>query len=130
MSDLTASELEQLRAKLAELTYPNSPLLVVVDHRGFIVQVDASLAVSLGWEPSALVGRPLSTMIPARFRDAHHLGFARFLATSERVVLDRRIVSLTVLHRDGRELAAEHVIIAVPRPDGLLFAASIRVEPL
>ena len=120
--------MEQLRAKLAELTHPATPVIVVVDQRGFIVHVDASLAGSLGWDPSDLVGRPLTRMIPPRFRDAHHLGFARYLATRRPTLLERRLVAFTILHRDGRELPAQHVIVALETTHGLLFAAAVRVE--
>lgn len=118
--------MERLRVRLIELTRWSDLPLVVADHLGLIVHIDAALAREIGWEPGEIVGRPLTAIIPPRFRDSHYFGFARYLTTRRSVVLDRRL-SFSVLHRDGRELASEHVIVALQTDEGLLFGAAIRM---
>jgi PAS domain S-box-containing protein len=122
----TDTDLQRLRERLVNLAVPD-PAMVVVDDIGLIAHVDAPLARCLGWEPDELVGQPLTTIIPARVRDAHHLGFSRFLTTGRPTLLERPL-HLSVLHRDGGERGAEHVIIAMERSGRWLFAAAIRVE--
>lgn len=124
----TSRDVERLRIRLTELTRQQEPEIVVADQLGLIVHIDAGLARNIGWNPAELVGQPLTRIIPPRLRDAHHFGFSRYLVTRRSVVLDRPL-AFSVLHRDGRELVAEHVIVAVPTEGGVLFGAVIRAEP-
>lgn len=124
----TPRDVERLRVRLTELTRQQDPQIVVADELGLIVHIDAGLARDIGWNPVDLVGQPLTKIIPPRFRDAHHFGFSRYLVTRRSVVLDRPL-AFSVLHHDGRELPAEHVIVAVPTDEGVLFGAVIRAEP-
>ena len=102
-------------------------MLVVADQRGLIAHVDAPLARALGWRADELVGLPLTTIIPPHLRDAHHLGFSRFLKTHQPTLLERTL-SLSVATRAGDELSAEHVITAIRIEAGWLFAAAIRLQ--
>lgn len=127
MTGPTITDLERLRARLLELTRRKTSSLVVADELGLITHVDVALASALGWLAEELVGRPLTTIIPPRFRDAHHIGFSRFLSTHQPMLLDR-LLTMSVVNRSGDELAAEHVITAVPVANGWWFAAAIRLE--
>jgi PAS domain S-box-containing protein len=122
----TENELAMLRERIAELTRAAAPRLIVADELGLVSHVDEALERELGWPPGELVGRPLTAIIPPRFRDAHHIGFARFLSTKTPVLLDRPL-SFVVLNGRGEELAAEHFITATPTSHGWLFASSIRL---
>lgn len=62
---------------------------------------------SFGWSFTEANGRRMSELlIPARFRDSHESGLARYLATGEGPVLDKHI-EIEALHRDGHELPVE-----------------------
>jgi PAS domain S-box-containing protein len=98
---------------------------VVVDHQGLITQVNPRFEEVFGWQGSEIVGRPLATIIPRSLRDAHHLGFARFLMTGTPTLLGRP-VTLPALAKDGRIFDAEHVIVAEERQGRWMFAATIR----
>ena len=99
--------------------------VVVADEDGLIVFVNEGPPGILGWRAEDLIGRPISTIIPARLRDAHHLGFSRFLLTGQPTLLGRPL-RLRVLTKDGRELDAEHLIVAERAPGSWSFGASIR----
>lgn len=119
--------LARLRMRLAELTQLAHPEIVAADDRGLITHIDAPLARVLGWSAEDLVGRSLTTIIPRRFRDAHHIGFSRFLTTGEPRLLERAI-ALCVATRGGEEMRVQHVITAVRVGPRWVFAASIRPE--
>lgn len=123
----TARDLDLARRRLAELTGVVEPLVIAADELGLIVHVDPRLARTLGWRADELIGQPLTAIIPPRFRDAHHIGFSRFVTTGESTLLDRP-VQLWIATRDGVERRVEHVITANRVPDGWLFAAAIRAE--
>lgn len=62
---------------------------------------------SFGWSFAEANGQRMSELIiPARFRDSHETGLARYLATGEGPVLDKHI-EIEALHRDGHELPVE-----------------------
>lgn len=127
MTEPTSPDLARLRARLVELTRDENPSVIVADELGMIAHIDQDLARALGWPAEELIGRPLTTIIPPRFRDAHHVGFSRFLCTHQPTVLERPLM-LSVLNRRGDELVAEHVIVAIASANGWLFAAAIRLE--
>ena len=119
--------LARLRMRLAELTELANPTIIAADDHGLITYIDAPLARALGWSAEELVGRSLTTIIPRRFRDAHHIGFSRFLTTGEPRLLERTI-ALSVSTRGGEEMRVQHVITAVRVGPRWVFAASIRPE--
>lgn len=62
---------------------------------------------TFGWSFADAMGRRMSEMIiPERYREAHEVGLAHYLATGEGPVLDRHI-EIEALHREGRELPVE-----------------------
>jgi PAS domain S-box-containing protein len=126
LSGVSTTDLEQLRARLATVTLTDVPVIVANRH-GLILYVDPPIAHVLEWHVDELVGRPLTAIIPRRFHDAHHLGFSRFLATGQRVLMERKL-GLWAVTRTGTELHVEHVITAIQSEAGWLFAAAIRVN--
>jgi PAS domain S-box-containing protein len=89
-----------------------------------------------GWNPAAeaifghsaadAIGREMAELIvPPRFRDAHRQGLARFLASGQGVVLDRRL-ELIGLHRDGIEFPVELTITRIPLPGAPTFTGYLR----
>ena len=98
---------------------------VVVDHQGVITQVNPRFEAVFGWRGDEILGRPLSAIIPKTFRDAHHLGFSRFLMTGTPTLLGRPLM-LPAMAKDGRVFDAEHVIFAERREGRWVFAATIR----
>jgi PAS domain S-box-containing protein len=99
--------------------------VVVVDHRGLITQVNPRFEEVFGWQRSEILGKPLTTIIPKTFRDAHHVGFSRFLGTGQPTLLGRPL-TLPAIAKDGRVFDAEHVIVAEQREGRWVFAATIR----
>ena len=78
-----------------------------------------------GWRREEALGRSLRDLvIPERYREAHSRGLARFLATGEGPVLDRRI-ELHGLRRDGTEFPVELSITAVKHGETLSFSAFV-----
>lgn len=110
---------------LGELRGRTDVPVIAADQRGFITFVNDRFHEVFGWEASDLVGMPLPTIIPARFQDAHHLGFSRFLATGRPTLLGSPL-SLLIVTKAGAEIEAEHFILAERTDDGWEFAASIR----
>ena len=98
--------------------------LIFANSDGYITGISQAFREAYGWAAADLVGRPLTTIIPPGFHDAHHLGFARFLTTGEPTILDHPL-TLDVVRKDGRVVPAVHRILAERVAGAWTFAASI-----
>ena len=112
---------------LKELKSEKEKPVVIADHQGCIRYVNARFEAVFGWKGGEILGKPLSVIIPTHLRDAHHLGFSRFLTTEKPTLLNQPL-KLRAVSKDGREFDAEHVINA-EKVDGQWFFGAT-VQPL
>lgn len=80
--------------------------ILMIDEDGRVLLANPALGEILGHRPDELLGRELSTLVPAELRDAHREGFRRYLASGERRG-DRGRVEFPGLHRDGHLVPLE-----------------------
>lgn len=99
--------------------------VISADASGYITAINDRFRDAYGWEPADLVGQPLTAIIPRQLHEAHHLGFSRFLSTGRPTILGQPL-PLQVMTKDGRELSAEHYILAERLDGAWTFAASLR----
>jgi PAS domain S-box-containing protein len=99
----------RLRAMLASAL----DAVVSMDHRGRVIGWNHAAETIFGYRADEAVGRDMADLIvPPALRGAHRRGLARFLATEEGIVLDRRL-ELTGLHKNGTEFPVELTITRV-----------------
>jgi PAS domain S-box-containing protein len=100
--------------------------IVTIDHRGHIVEFNTAAEQIFGRTRDSVRGLPIAdTIIPPRFREAHHHGLRRYLETGEAHVLGRRI-EVAALRANGDEFPVELAIVQVPNSDPPLFTAFLR----
>lgn len=73
---------------------------IVADQNNRIQYAGRDAAALLGWEPEALAGRRLTTLVPPELRERHLVGFTRYQLTRQPVLMGRS-VTVDALHRDG-----------------------------
>jgi PAS domain S-box-containing protein len=80
--------------------------LAIVDQKGIIVKVNKQLAETVGHDPEALTGEPITRVIPARFLDDPTTHMERYFAhpSNQPMGTER---DLTLLHADGSEIPVE-----------------------
>lgn len=100
---------------------------IVVDNSGFIIHINSLFRLTYGWKKEQLIGNPLSTIIPKELRDAHNMGFSRFLFLEKATILNQSL-NLQILHSDGKISDAEHYIIAEKTEKSWQFGATIRLK--
>ncbi|HET6603015.1 MAG TPA: PAS domain S-box protein [Xanthomonadaceae bacterium] len=93
-------------ARFSALLAAAPDAIIVADDQGCIVLVNDRALELFGHTREALLGAPLTMLIPERLRDAHESGFRRHLETGETRVIGRT-VELPALHRDGGEFPIE-----------------------
>jgi PAS domain S-box-containing protein len=99
--------------------------IVSVDVSGIITYANPAVQRILGYEPSYLVGRPLTVLMPEELRSMHTKGFERYLTTGDRS-LDWRAVEVAGMHADGRRVPLELSFGEYRRDDEPSFTGIIR----
>lgn len=72
-----------------------------------------------------IIRKPVTTIVPERYRKGHREGVRRFLKTGEKHILGKP-VELMALRQDGAEFPVELTLSSWEGPDGVRFGAIIR----
>jgi PAS domain S-box-containing protein len=100
--------------------------VVAMDAEGRIQGWNSQAEAIFGWRRDEALGRSLAaTIIPPGQRPAHTAGLARFLATGEGPLLNRRI-EVTALRRDDTEFPVELTITPLTVGGAHSFSAFVR----
>jgi PAS domain S-box-containing protein len=100
---------EELRAaeeRFRAVTASTRDAIVSADGNGRIIFWNAGAEAIFGRTSAEIVGRPLTDLMPERYRDAHRAGIARFLATGEGR-LTGSTLEVEGLRADGTEFPVE-----------------------
>src|SRR5215211_5428912 len=100
--------------------------IITMDHAGMITDFNPAAELMFGYRRAEVLGRELAeTIIPPSLRDSHRRGLARYLATGEGPVLNRRI-ELSGMRADGTEFPVELTIIPIRLDKELMFTGYLR----
>jgi PAS domain S-box-containing protein len=99
--------------------------IITVNSRGMIIEFNSAAEKTFGITAAKALGQSLEIIIPHRFREQYRLGLARYLATSEGLVFNRRL-ELSALRADGLEFPVEMSIHTVNVGTDLSFTAYLR----
>jgi len=100
--------------------------VITMDSTGVITGWSPQAETIFGWTHAEAVGRAVEeTVMPERYRVRHREGLARYLATGDAVVLNKRI-EIEALHREGHEFPVELAITPVRSGDTVTFAGFVR----
>ena len=95
--------------------------VVIVDHEGLIVEVNAATEETFGWTRADAMGKPFLELVVA----ADDRGSLADVLTAGSPLLGARL-EITALRGDRRSFPAELAITRVDVPGPLLFAVSLR----
>jgi len=100
--------------------------IVTIDHEGRVVEFNPAAERTFGHTRSEAIGQDMAALLmPAVHRDRYRLGLARYLATGEGPVLNRRI-EMPALRKDGTEFDAELAVTAIQLGSRPMFTAHLR----
>jgi PAS domain S-box-containing protein len=101
--------------------------IIAIDRGGRVVEFNPAAERTFGYARAEAVGRDLAGLvIPAAHRAAHDAGVARFLATGEARILNRRLTGLPAVRKDGTEFPAELTVVRMGPPADPVFVAFLR----
>ncbi len=83
-----------------------SDAIVSIDDKGMIVFANPAIATVFGYEPSEVMGKPLTILMPEYMRKLHEGGFTRYLTTGQRHI-NWQGTELSALRKNGEEFPVE-----------------------
>ena len=102
-----------------------SDAIVVSDEHGYIASWNRAASLMFGHEPHEIIGKPLTILMPMRYREAHEMGLERMRTTGQSKVIGH-VVAMHALHKTGREFPIELSLAAWTARDGMFFSGIIR----
>jgi PAS domain S-box-containing protein len=112
-------------SRYRQLTEETHDAIVVADQQGKITLFNPAAQAIFGYSETDVRAQPLTTLMPAEFRDAHRAGFQRFLDTREARLVGRT-VELRGLRKSGDTFPLELSLSAIDLPEGVGFLGAIR----
>lgn len=109
-----------------ELLLLNDLPVVMINQESIITYLNDAFEKEYGWTGKELTGKPVTTIMPVHMRNAHMVGFSRFLTIESSELLGKRL-PLSVLYKDGREAMANHYILGDKHDGRWRFAAIIDI---
>jgi PAS domain S-box-containing protein len=100
------SELREKEAFARSVTDAAGDAIVTADTEGRIVGWNKGAQDIFGYEPREVTGKPLTVLMPERYREDHARGLARLLRTGESRILGRTL-ELEGLRKNGNDFPME-----------------------
>ena len=98
--------------------------VVAIDQESMFTYVNGAFEREYGYTSEELMGKPVTEIMPHHMRNAHNVGFSRFVATETSVLLGRSL-PLSIVYKDGHEEVADHYILGEKVEGRWRFAAII-----
>jgi PAS domain S-box-containing protein len=100
--------------------------VITMDAQGNVLEFNPAAERTFGYASTDAVGREMADLIvPPSLRERHRRGLARFLATEQPRVLDRRL-EITGMRSDGSEFPVELTITRIDVDGGPQFTGYLR----
>ena len=98
--------------------------MIMVDRAGRINLVNSQSEQLFGYKREELLGQPIETLVPKRFRGGHHSYRSGFSAAPEtRPMGENR--DLFAIRKDGTEFPVEIGLNAIETPEGMMVLSTI-----
>ena len=100
--------------------------VVTMDHEGCVVDFNPAAERTFGYRAADAVGRAMAELIiPPELRERHRRGLARYVATEQPVLLNRRL-EITGMRADGTTFPLELTITRIDVPGPPTFTGYLR----
>src|SRR5215471_3946452 len=102
-----------------------SDAVISMDENGDILLANAAALRVFGYDPTELIGKPLTLLMPKYMRTLHEKGFKSYLATGERHI-NWQGAELTGLRKNGQEFPVEISFGELVKDGRRIFTGFIR----
>ncbi len=121
-----AAELAASEARQRAILEAAHDAVISIDRHARVSYVNSAFGHIFGYRAGEVTGRELAeVVVPPSLREAHRQGFARYLATGQARILDRRI-EITAMRADGSEFPAELTVTCTGPAGEPVFTGYVR----
>jgi diguanylate cyclase (GGDEF)-like protein/PAS domain S-box-containing protein len=99
--------------------------IISADSRGKIVFWNSAAEILFGYSGDEIVSKPLTLIMPEKFRGAHRKGLKRVVSTGESNIIGKT-VEMTGLRKGGSEFPIELSLASWKTKEGILFTGIVR----
>ena len=125
LNSRTLEFLESSERRLRSVVETAADAIITADGKGNIVFWNEGPQNIFGYSADELIGKPLTTIMPERFHEAHRKGLARVLSTGETKLVGKT-VEMDALRKDGTEFPVELSLATWRTRDEVFFTALCR----
>lgn len=127
LRELNAAQnhLSRSESRFRSVAQSANDAIITTDNRGQIMFWNKRAQVIFGYAEEEALGKPLTMLMPERYREAHEQGVRRFFQTGEQRILGR-VVEMHALRRDGSEFPIELSVAAWQTDEGQFVTGIIR----
>ncbi len=111
--------------KFRNLAETASDAIISANALGNIIYFNRAAVRTFGYSSEEVVGKPLTVLMPGRYRDAHRKGLDRFLRTGDARVIGKT-VELAGLRKNGVEFPVELSLSTWKTSEGTFFTAILK----
>ncbi|CAA6606461.1 membrane hypothetical protein [Rhodospirillaceae bacterium LM-1] len=100
--------------------------IISIDESGSVIDFNPSAERIFGCRRDEALGRNIAdVIIPQRYRDRHHQGLERYIASGDGAIIGRRL-EISAVHASGREFPVELSVTEVMHDSQRIFTAFLR----
>jgi PAS domain S-box-containing protein len=121
-ADIARNKTESEFRSIFEMSHEG---IIVSDHNGTIISVNPAGAALFGYQVTELIMKPVTDIMPERYRDDHVNGLTRVITTGVSTYLGRSF-ELYGLRKDGSEFPVEFNISKWSSGDDIYFSGVLR----
>lgn len=119
------AEREQAESRFSAMAQSAVEAIISADSNGHILTWNNGARAIFGYTAEEVVGQPLTTLMPERYREAHQRGLAQMRATGESALMGI-VLELHGLRKDGREFPLELTLSTWTSVEGRFYGGIIR----
>jgi PAS domain S-box-containing protein len=124
-AERTESLLTESEERFRSLVESASDAIVLADHRGLILSWNRSASMLFGYTNEEAIGKPLTILMPERYRAAHENGLALIESTGTGRVMGT-VLEVHALRHDGTEFPIELSLATWSSSAGNFYSGIIR----
>ncbi len=130
VTDITERKQEESARRYSEERYrlvveTASDAVISMDENGTIQLANSATRSIFGYDPTELIGKSLTVLMPEYMRKLHEKGFRGYVATGDRHI-NWQGTELTGLHKDGQEFPVEVSFGELTSNEHRIFTGFIR----
>ena len=131
LHDITQEQTRQHQSRqahrlAARILANSADAIVNVNAEFTIIYANPSAEILFGYGRGELVDKPLSALVPDRFRESHEIQMAKFVKAKAPARLMGARVEVAVVTKSGKEIPLEASICKVTLDQTLVYSAQLR----